>query len=147
MLELERAETAHEALDIAHRLGIPHQNLVVGDAQGNIGWTVTTALPRRFGFDGRLPVSWADGTKGWSGYLAPQEVPVVYNPEHQRIWTANSRVVGGEALASSALARMPTDPVPARSGTGCLPRSILTSGICWRSSSTTAGCCWSGGRP
>ena len=99
MLELEHAETASSALAIAHGLGVPHQNLVVGDAQGNIGWTVTSALPRRFGFDGREPGSWADGTKGWSGYLAPQEVPVIYNPEHQRIWTANNRVVGGEALA------------------------------------------------
>ncbi|MBM6584173.1 penicillin acylase family protein [Microvirga sp. BT689] len=98
MLELERADTSRDALDIAHRLGIPHQNLVVGDAQGNIGWTVTTPLPQRFGFDGRLPVSWADGSKGWSGYLAPDAVPVVYNPENQRIWTANSRVIGGEAL-------------------------------------------------
>ncbi|WP_262267757.1 penicillin acylase family protein [Microvirga yunnanensis] len=99
MLDLERAVTAGAALDIAHRLGIPHQNLVVGDAQGNIGWTVTSAIPDRFGFDGRLPTSWADGTKGWNGYLAPEDVPVVYNPENRRIWTANSRVVGGEALA------------------------------------------------
>ena len=98
VLELERAGTARDALDIAHRLGIPHQNLVVGDAQGNIGWTVTTALPQRFGFDGRLPVSWADGSKGWNGYIAPQDVPVVYNPENERIWTANGRVIGGEAL-------------------------------------------------
>jgi len=65
-LELEQAGSVHEALEVAHRMGIPHQNLVVGDAQGNIGWTVTTALPRRFGHDGRLPTSWADGTKGWS---------------------------------------------------------------------------------
>jgi penicillin amidase len=98
MLELERAGTARDALGIAHRLGIPHQNLVVGDVQGNIGWTVTTTLPQRFGFDGRLPASWADGSKGWNGYLAPQDVPAVYNPENQRIWTANSRVIGAEAL-------------------------------------------------
>jgi penicillin amidase len=98
MLELERAGTAHEALGIARRLGIPHQNLVVGDAQGSIGWTVTTALPQRFGFDGRVPVSWADGSKGWSGYLPIHDVPVVHNPVSLRIWTANSRVIGGEGL-------------------------------------------------
>ena len=97
-LELERAGNVREVLDIAHRMGIPHQNVVVGDAQGNIGWTVTSALPRRFGHDGRLPTSWADGTKGWSGYLDTAEMPVVYNPESQRIWTANARVVGGEDL-------------------------------------------------
>jgi penicillin amidase len=98
-LELEAATSVREALAIAHRLGIPHQNLVAGDAEGNIGWTVTSPLPRRFGHDGRLPASWADGAKGWSGYLGPEEVPVVYNPAAQRIWTANNRAVGGEALA------------------------------------------------
>ncbi|HEX2135123.1 MAG TPA: penicillin acylase family protein [Microvirga sp.] len=97
-LELERAKSVREALQIAHRMGIPHQNLVAGDAEGNIGWTVTTPLPRRFGHDGRLPTSWADGSRGWDGYLPPHEVPIVLNPQGSRIWTANGRVIGGEAL-------------------------------------------------
>ncbi len=97
-LELERAGDAREALRIARRMGVPHQNMVVGDADGAIGWTVTTALPRRFGFDGRTPTSWADGDKGWNGYLSPDETPVVYNPDNGRVWTANARVVGGDAL-------------------------------------------------
>jgi penicillin G amidase len=97
-LELERAESAKDALAIAHRLRIPHQNLVAADARGNIGWTVTSALPRRFGHDGQQPASWGDGTVGWNGYLDPDEIPVIFNPEGQRIWTANARVVGGEPL-------------------------------------------------
>ncbi len=97
-LDLERAQSVREALVIAHRLGIPHQNIVVGDADGDVGWTVTSAVPRRFGHDGRSPASWADGDKGWSGYLTPEETPAVLNPENRRIWTANARVVGGEAL-------------------------------------------------
>ena len=43
---------------------------------------------RRFGHDGRAPTSWADGSKGWNGYLALEEAPIIYNPESQRIWTA-----------------------------------------------------------
>jgi len=97
-LDLERAQSAREALEIAHRLGVPHQNIVVGDSAGDIGWTVTGAIPRRYGHDGRTPASWANGDKGWSGYLASKETPSVLNPQSQRIWTANARVVGGEAL-------------------------------------------------
>ncbi|MFY9658881.1 MAG: penicillin acylase family protein [Methylocystis sp.] len=97
-LDLERAQSAREALEIAHRLGVPHQNIVVGDSAGDIGWTVTGAIPRRYGHDGRTPASWANGDKGWSGYLTSQETPSILNPQSQRIWTANARVVGGEAL-------------------------------------------------
>ncbi len=97
-LDLERAQSVGDALAIAHRLGVPHQNIVVGDIDGDIGWTVTSAIPRRFGHDGRTPASWANGDKGWSGYLTPEETPTVFNPENRRIWTANARVVGGEAL-------------------------------------------------
>ena len=97
-LDLERAQSARDALAIAHRLGVPHQNIVVGDSNGDIGWTVTSVVPRRFGHGGRTPASWANGDKGWSGYLTPEETPTVFNPDNQRIWTANARVVGGEGL-------------------------------------------------
>ena len=30
-------------------------------------------IPRRVGFDGRLPGSWADGSRRWDGWLAPEE--------------------------------------------------------------------------
>ena len=51
------------------------------------------------GHDGRVPTSWADGTNGWDGWLAPGEYPRVVDPPSGRIWTANARVVGGEKLA------------------------------------------------
>ncbi len=98
-LDLEGAANVREAVEIAHHMGIPHQNLVVGDMKGDIGWTVTGALPRRFGLDGRTPASWAAGDKGWNGYLSSEETPALYNPPAHRIWTANARIVGGEALA------------------------------------------------
>ena len=99
LLGLECAQTVNEALAIARDIGIPHQNLIAGDADGSIGWTTTNILPRRFGHDGRLPTSWSDGSRGWNGYLAPEEMPVVQDPENSRIWTANARVVGGLSLA------------------------------------------------
>lgn len=122
-LDLEAAASVRDALEIAHRMGIPHQNLVVGDTQGDIGWTVTGALPRRYGIDGREPTSWADGERGWNGYLSSQETPAIYNPANHRIWTANARIVGGEALtklgdgsyAHGARARQIRDSLLARS--------------------------------
>jgi penicillin amidase len=95
---LEQARTVDDTFDAVNGLGAPGQNFVVADSLGHIGWTVYGAIPRRVGFDGRLPQSWADGTRGWSGWLTPAEYPRVRDPESGRIWTANARVVDGEML-------------------------------------------------
>ena len=96
--KLETAKTLEEALAIAQRSGIPPQNFVGVDTSGTIAWTIAGRIPRRFGFDGRLPSSWADGSRGWNGWLDPADYPVIRNPEGGAIWTANARVVGGEKL-------------------------------------------------
>jgi penicillin amidase len=96
--QLETARTAAEALAIAHRAGIPAQNFIVADANGAIGWTIAGQLPKRTGFDGRLPVSWAYGDRFWDGLLAPGDMPQILAPASGRIWSANQRMLGGEAL-------------------------------------------------
>ena len=96
--KLETAATLDEALAIARESGIPPQNFVCVDASGAIAWTIAGRIPRRFGFDGRLPSSWADGTRGWDGWLDAEDYPVIRNPEAGVIWTANARVGGGAML-------------------------------------------------
>jgi penicillin amidase len=96
-LALEKAGNVSEALDIANRMGIPPQNFVCGDAQGNIGWTIAGQIPLRGEFDARLPADWSQET-GWQGWVSPDNYPRIVNPDSGRIWTANARVVDGEAL-------------------------------------------------
>ncbi len=99
LAKLETAQSALEALSIAKTTRIPAQNFVVADKHGGIGWTIAGAIPRRVGFSGRLPSEWHDGAQRWDGYLSVGEYPEVVNPIDGRIWTANARVVSGEALA------------------------------------------------
>jgi penicillin amidase len=96
---MEQARNVREALDAARHLGLPDQNLVVGDQDGHIAWSIAGKVPRRFGLDDGMPHSWADGTHGWHGFLAPDEIPEIVDPPDGRLWTANNRIVGGEALA------------------------------------------------
>jgi penicillin G amidase len=96
---LENALTVDDAFNAVNGLGAPGQNFVVADEGGHIGWTMYGALPRRVGLDGRLPSSWADGSKGWSGSLMPADYPRLRDPQNGRIWTANARVVDGQMLA------------------------------------------------
>ena len=96
---LESAHTIEDAFNAVNGLGAPGQNFVVADDKGRIGWTIYGAIARRVGFDGRIPTSWADGTRGWSGWLNRDEYPRVVDPQNGRIWTANARVVDGDMLA------------------------------------------------
>ncbi|HXB01563.1 MAG TPA: penicillin acylase family protein [Opitutaceae bacterium] len=98
-MQLEAARTVAEALAIAHRAGIPAQNFLVADADGAIGWTIVGRLPKRVGFDGRLPVSWTYGDRTWDGLVAPDDMPQILAPASGRLWSANQRMMGGEALA------------------------------------------------
>jgi penicillin amidase len=98
LIRVESAQTLEEAMRLANLSGSPAQNFVVADDKGRIGWTILGRIPRRVGFDGRLPSSWADGSHRWDGYLTPEEYPRVIDPEVGRIWTANSRVVSGDFL-------------------------------------------------
>lgn len=96
----EQSRSVEEVLRVAAGLGIPAQNFVAGDTAGTIGWTIGGPIPRRIGFDGSLPTSWADGSRGWNGYLTAEEYPRIVNPTSGRIWTANSPVVTGTRLAA-----------------------------------------------
>jgi penicillin G amidase len=96
----ERARSVEDLLDAVAGLGIPNQNVTMADVTGKIAWTVGGAIPKRIGHDGMTPQSWADGRHRWDGYLSAAEFPRIVNPEHGRIWTANSPVVGGDMLAA-----------------------------------------------
>jgi penicillin G amidase len=97
LIDLEQVRDAETALRLAPTFGIPVQNFVVGDWQGRIGWTLAGRLPRRTGFTGMLPVSWAAGTARWDGWLPAAEYPRIFSPPAGRIWTANNRVAGSPA--------------------------------------------------
>lgn len=81
VLALERARTVEEALALAATIGIPHQNFVVGDRDGHIGWTLIGRIPAGTG---------ADRMTGASGWLDPASYPRIVDPAIGRIWSANS---------------------------------------------------------
>ncbi len=97
LTDLEQAESVADAIGIANTLSMPPQNFVVGDAAGDIGWTIAGKIPRKTDFDAMLPADWSTG-HGWQGWLDASEYPRIVNPASGRIWTANARVADAEAL-------------------------------------------------
>ena len=104
LIGLEDAANVAEAVVVAHRAGIPAQNFIAADSAGAIAWTIAGVLPRRVGYDGRLPVSWAFGDRRWDGFLPASEVPVILfsgaGRDSGRLWSANQRSLGGAGLAT-----------------------------------------------
>ncbi len=100
LMQLEHATDVAAALDLAPRLGMPPQNLLVADRAGHIGWTIAgNSIPRRAGIDPLLPSDWSKPGSGWQGWAAPASYPRIENPAGGRLWTANNRTVDGDALA------------------------------------------------
>jgi len=98
LLALEELESLEAALDAANRAGMPAQNFLLASADGRIAWTLVGPIPRRFGHDGRRPASWADGRRGWNGWLDPDDYPRIIDPPSGLLWTANNRVMEGAWL-------------------------------------------------
>lgn len=99
LMHMETAANVDEAVQRAAGAGLPAQNLLVADAGGRIAWTVIGAMPRRVGSeDIDRPQDWSDGRPRWLGYLGAAEQPRLVDPADGRLWTANSRMIGGDAM-------------------------------------------------
>ncbi|MCC6415394.1 MAG: penicillin acylase family protein [Opitutaceae bacterium] len=99
LMRMETAATVAEGLVVAHEAALPAQNIMLADRAGHIAWTLAGRLPKRIGYDGRTAVAWTYGDRRWDGYQAPAQIPVIRDPANEVLWTANNRLLGGDALA------------------------------------------------
>ena len=90
LLDLERARGIDDVLALAPRIGIPGQNMVIGDSRGRIAWTLLGRVPRTAG---------PDRLFGALEYRDAVDHPRIADPPVGRLWTANQRVVAGELEA------------------------------------------------
>lgn len=94
-----QARDLPQALQLLQRSGVPHQNGLVADSQGHIGWTITGRLwARRDGLQTN-GAQWMSPDAAETGWLAPADYPQLVDPVDGLLWTANSRQIGGDAAA------------------------------------------------
>jgi penicillin G amidase len=97
LLGMERVEDVAGARAVANRSGIPAQNMLAGDKQGHIGWTIAGAL---LGRDAQLATTFpyaADAGFHRMGLRPPTDYPHVVNPRGGQLWTANNLQRGDQA--------------------------------------------------
>jgi len=81
---METAASVDAVLALAPSVGIPHQNVVVGDRDGHIAWTIF----------GRIPVaSGAARLTGNAPWTSALQHPHLKDPPSGRLWTANARPI------------------------------------------------------
>ena len=86
-LRLDQVDSCVEFLEEIVHWKAPTENMVCGDAEGNISWHGSALSPARDGWDGRLPVP-GTGEYEWEGFRT--DLPFVLNPESGWIATANN---------------------------------------------------------
>ncbi len=90
--EINSAKNWQEFRAAFSKFGTPGQNVVYADVDGHIGYQATGMVPTRASGDGAVPVSGADDTHEWTGYIPFEQLPSVYDPPSGVIVTANARI-------------------------------------------------------
>ena len=94
LFDLEQGETLEQAVKIVNSSGGPQLNVLLADDKGRIAWTLMGKIPKRFGNDGLVSRSWADGSVGWNGYVEAGDLPRVIDPPEGILASANDRRLG-----------------------------------------------------
>ncbi len=98
-MELDRmlqAATVEDALRVAQSSGLPHQNILIADRAGHIGWTIAGQLWSQAGMGKSYARFQSIDLPGHS-WLSPADYPVQREPAAGQLWTANNRQLGGAA--------------------------------------------------
>ena len=74
--------------------GVPGQNIVYADVEGNIGWRPAVFLPIRKEGYSLIPRPGDDPNYDWSGRVPYKEMPYLFNPPEGYIATANNKTIG-----------------------------------------------------
>ncbi len=98
VMQMMFAKTVDEAVAIAQQSGLPHQNLLVVDTVGKLAWTIAGRMPKQAQQNPQR-AGWAKPEDITSEWLPIADYPVIKNPKDARLWTANSRQLGGEGGA------------------------------------------------
>jgi penicillin G amidase len=94
IMQMMFAKTIDEAITIAQQSGVPHQNLLVVDTAGKLAWTIAGRMPKQTQQNPQR-AGWAKADDITSEWLSTSDYPVIKNPKDARLWTANSRQLGG----------------------------------------------------
>ncbi|MFC3050538.1 penicillin acylase family protein [Kordiimonas pumila] len=87
-LRMDQADSWQAFREACSYSGLPGENMIWADKEGNIGWQTVGIAPLRVGWNGLLPVT-GDGRYEWAGFAPIKSMPHMLNPENGYFQTAN----------------------------------------------------------
>ncbi|WP_051314641.1 penicillin acylase family protein [Alteribacter aurantiacus] len=93
VLKLNRATNVDEFMDGLDGFVTPALSWVFADREGSIAYRGQAKLPKRQNHDGLLPVAGWDPDYQWDGFIEPEALPQVVNPEEGYVMTANNKPI------------------------------------------------------
>ena len=96
IFDLFTATSIEQAVDVLRTWQGPSLNWMLAQHDGRIGWVLGGFVPQRVGFTGKVPTSWADGTRRWAGAIDETLRPVIIDPPGGVLFSANNRTMPTE---------------------------------------------------
>ncbi len=91
--KINKAKNWNEFRDGVKYFGIPGQNFVYADAQGNIGYIMGARIPIRSSNNSTLVFDGTSSENDWKGFVPPQDIPAIINPSENFIASANNKTL------------------------------------------------------
>ncbi|MBL7014337.1 MAG: penicillin acylase family protein [Candidatus Marinimicrobia bacterium] len=95
-LGLNKMKNWDDFTETVKSYGVPGQNMIYADKEGNIGWRPAVFIPIRQEGSSLLPRPGHDPNYDWKGKVPFEEMPFLYNPKKGFISTANNKTIGDE---------------------------------------------------
>ncbi len=91
--KINKAKNWDEFRDGVKYFGIPGQNFVYADAQGNIGYIMGARIPIRNSNNPTLVFDGTTSENDWKGFVPTNQIPVILNPDENFIASANNKTL------------------------------------------------------
>jgi penicillin G amidase len=91
--KINKAKNWNEFRDAVKYFGIPGQNFVYGDREGNIGYIMGARIPIRKSNNPTLIFDGTTSENDWKGFVPTEEIPTILNPTENFIASANNKTL------------------------------------------------------
>ena len=93
LFDLAKSKNWSDFSRAVQKFGVPGQNIVYADVQGNIGWRPAVFIPIRKEGSSLIPRPGDDPSYDWSGRVPYKKMPFLLNPKKGFIATANNKTI------------------------------------------------------